>query len=252
MPAELTARFGGITLHGTSVAARATAFAVPELGVTLDLGRLSPMLAAQPVVLLSHGHLDHLAAVLAYLNLRARFHAAVPPRVVVPSEIAADLRRALEAMPGMESVRKRFSLEEVVREASAGDVVELPGGIARAFACDHSVPTLGWRLFRAGGERAVVSYAADGSTGPFVSAPELLDAEVAVVECSFAGRNRRIAARLAKHAHLLDWVVLAPRLTCDVLVLAHLPELPREEFARLLEPLAAALPPGTRAVAWTR
>jgi len=57
-PSELELRVAGLTLRGTSVAARATAFAIPEFGVALDVGRMSPTIAAQPVVLLSHGHLS--------------------------------------------------------------------------------------------------------------------------------------------------------------------------------------------------
>jgi ribonuclease BN (tRNA processing enzyme) len=95
----------------------------------------------------------------------------------------------------------------------------------------------------------VLVYAADGSTEPFVAEPGLLDAEVAVVECTFLERNRKVAARLAKHAHLSDWVALAPKLCCDHLVLAHLPPMPAAENATLLAPLAERLP--GRLVAWS-
>ena len=98
---DLELRLGDMTVRGTSVAARATAFAVPTLGVALDVGRMSPTMAEQPVVLLSHGHLDHLSGVLAYLNVRARFHAGEPTRLVAPEPVAAALRQALAVMPGM-------------------------------------------------------------------------------------------------------------------------------------------------------
>jgi ribonuclease Z len=246
---ELEMRLGDLTVHGASLAARATAFAVPELGVALDLGRLTPRLAAQPVVLLSHGHLDHLSAVLAYLNLRARFHREEPPRLYAPETVAEPLQAALALMPGMESVRKRLVLDELIRVAEPGVAVPLGQGSATPFALDHSVPTLGWALRREGRERPALVYCADSTTVPFAAAPELLDADVAIVECTFVEPNRRIAARLSKHAHLLDWVELAPRLDCDMLVLAHLPVVGRDDLARLLVPLAAAL--RARLVAWT-
>ncbi len=247
-PVELEVELAGVTLRGVSVAARATAFAVPELGATLDIGRMSPSLAAQPVVLLSHGHLDHLSGVLAYLNVRARFHPETAPLLAAPREVAEPLRQALAVMPGMESVRKRVRLADVIRGVTAGEAVELPGGRAVAFAVDHSVPTLGWRLLRGRERRPLLVYAADSTIDPFRADPALLDARAAVVECTFAGRNRRIAARLARHAHLSDWVELAPRLTCDTLVLAHLPELPAAELAALAEPLAEVF--GGRLVLW--
>jgi ribonuclease Z len=240
-PSELELRLDGLTLTGTSVAARATAFAVPELGVALDVGRMSPAIAAQPVVLLSHGHLDHLSGVLAYLNVRARFHAGETTRLCAPAEVAGPLREALTLMPGMESVRKRMRLEETIIGVAPDEPVEVPGGTAVPFAVDHRVPTLGWALRRRRRRRPDLVYGSDGSTRPFAADPTLLDARVAIVECTFIERNRKVAARLAKHAHLSDWVALAPQLTCDYLVLAHLPSMPGGELATLLTPLAGAL-----------
>jgi ribonuclease Z len=240
-PPELEARLGAVTLRGTSVAARATAFAVPELGVCLDIGRLTEALVAQPVVLLSHGHLDHLSGILAYLNVRARFHPGAPPRVVAPAGVAAALRAALAVMPGMESVRKRVSLGEAIVPAVPGDTVELPGGSATAFAADHGTEALGWTLRLAGRDRPALAFAGDGSVEPFRADPRLLDADAAVVECTFVEPNRRIAARMARHAHVLDWIEVAPALPCDRLVLAHVPMLPASDLESLTATLAAAL-----------
>lgn len=237
-PRELEISLEGVTLRGTSVAARATALVVPELGVALDLGRLTPAVAAQPVVLVSHTHLDHFSAVLAYLNLRARFWSDDPPRLAVPAEVAEPLREALRLFPGVESVRKRLDVDAAIVGVGEGDRVGLPGGWAEALAADHGRPALGWRLFRSGGERPALVFAGDGTTAPFLTHPELLDGGVAVVECTFVEDNRRIAARLARHAHLKDWVELAPHLACDTLVLAHLPELGWEELERAVRPLA--------------
>jgi len=245
---ELEFSVAGLTLRGTSVAARATAFAVREFGVALDVGRMSPAIAAQPVVLLSHGHLDHLSGVLAYLNVRARFHKGEPTRLVVPESVAGPLEKALALMPGMESVRKRLRLADTIVGVRAGERVELPGGTATAFAMDHGIETLGWALRQPRKRRPALVYAADGSTGPFVADPSLLDATVAIAECTFVERNRKVAARLAKHAHLSDWVALAPKLRCDHLVLAHLPPMPAREISLLVAPLAARLP--GRLVAW--
>jgi ribonuclease BN (tRNA processing enzyme) len=141
----------------------------------------------------------------------------------------------------MESVRKRVRLDEVILAVEPGVPVPLAAGTATPFAAEHSVPTLGWALRRAGEARPVLVFAGDGGTAPFVAEPGLLDAAVAVVECTFVEKNRVIAARLAEHAHLSDWLELAPRLACDVLVLSHLPPLPANELRALTRPLAAAL-----------
>jgi ribonuclease BN (tRNA processing enzyme) len=248
LPSELALRVGGVTLRGTSIGARATAFAVPELGVALDVGRMSPAIAAQPVVLLSHAHLDHLSGVLAYLNVRARFYTGEPTRLVVPEPVAAPLRQALKVLPGMESVRKRLDLDAAICAVGAGERVALPSGSATPFEVDHGVPALGWALRRASEARPVLVYAADGLPARFKREPELLDARAAVVECSFLDANRRIAAQLSKHAHVKDWIELAPVLRADTLVLAHLPETSAAAVAARVAPLVDAC--AGRVVVW--
>lgn len=238
---ELEMSLGGLTLWGASLAARATAFAVPELDVALDLGRLSPATAERSTVLLSHGHLDHLSGVLAYLNLRARFHAGEPTRLLGPPSVVEPLRQALAVMPGMESVRKRMRLDEVLQGVPPGQRVPLSHGEAVPFEVDHGVPGLGWRLFRSDAGRAVLVYGGDTATTVFERDPDVLDASVALVECTFVEPNRRVAAHLSGHAHVLDWLELAPRLSCDYLVLMHLPALPWSELVELTAPLAAAV-----------
>ena len=246
---ELDMSLGGITLWGASVAARATAFAVPELDVALDLGRLSPATAERSVVLLTHGHLDHLSGVLAYLNLRARFHAGEPTHLFGPPSVVDPLRQALAVMPGLESVRKRMRLDEVLLPAQPGQRVPLPRGWAVAFELDHGVPGLGWRVFQPEAQRPALVYGGDSATTVYERDLDLLDATIALVECTFVEPNRRVAARLSGHAHVLDWLELAPRLRCDHLVLAHLPALPWVELVALTAPLAEVLP--GRLVLWT-
>lgn len=245
---ELELSLGGITLLGASVAARATAFAVPELDVALDVGRLTPALAERSVVLLTHGHLDHLAGVLAYFNVRARLHPGEPTRVLGPPEVVGPLRQALAFMPGMESVRRRMQLDEVVQPACPEQRVPLAHGQAVPFELDHGVPGLGWRLFRPGAPRPLLVYGGDSATTVYERDPGLLDADIALVECTFVEPNRRVAARLSGHAHILDWLELAPRLSADYLVLAHLPALPWQELVGHTAPLAAAFP--GRLVLW--
>ncbi|MCS7182442.1 MAG: MBL fold metallo-hydrolase [Thermoanaerobaculum sp.] len=244
-PAELVLQLGEFYLVGTSIAARATAFALPRLGLAVDVGRLTPTLAAQPTLLITHAHLDHTAGLLAYLNLRARANEA-PCTVWVPAPIRGALVEALRHFPGMESVHKRMDLQEVIRPAQEDLPFTLPDGtVVQAFAVEHGIPTLGWAVTPAGGKRPLVVFAADGDPRWFQQRPQLLEAQVAVVECTYVGENRRLAARLSLHAHLLDWVELAPQLPCEVLVLAHLPEgpIPRRQWE-----LLAQVFPGTLVV----
>lgn len=224
LPAELELPRGQLTLVGTSVAAQATAFALPKLGVAVDIGRLTPTLAQQPTLLLTHAHLDHSAGLLAYLNFRARFYQDQPTTVCVPAPIQKDLLEALRLFPGMASVAKRLPLAEVIRPVEDGQEIIVEAFRVRAFAVKHSVPTLGYSLSKFGQDSPEVVFASDGDPRFFSSRPHLLQGQMAVVECSFLGENRRVAARMAEHAHILDWLELAPLLPVEVLILSHLPK----------------------------
>ena len=90
-----------------------------------------------------------------------------------------------------------------------------------------------------------MSFAGDGTVEPFRNDPALLDAEIAVVDCSFIDPGTRVAARLGGHGHLADWMELLPEINCDHLVLAHLP--PGTTGEAILERLPEDLP-GTATV----
>ena len=248
MLAELEYSRPGLTVRGVSIAARATSFVIPEFDVVLDVGRLGPATAAHGTVLLSHGHLDHTAGILAWLNLRARFHPRDATRVIGPAAVIDPMRQALAVMPGMESVRKRFDLAAALIGVEPGTIVPVDGGEAEPFAVDHGPAAFGWTLRRTGQVRAALVYAADGTVAPFRADPALLDAEVAIVECTFVEANRRVAAVLSGHAHIADWLELAPVLTCDTLILAHLPLLPAATLAVAMAPLVATF--GGELVLW--
>ena len=247
--ATLVLRVAGHDLVGTSVAALATAFVVNRFRTAVDMGRCSAALAAQETVLLTHCHSDHVAGLVAWLSAHTRRFAGSPTRIVVPGERRDSLLRALEIWPELDGVRRRVNLEEVVVPAAVGDVVALAGGgTARAFGIHHSVPSLGWAVSENDNRRPTFAFAGDGTVLPFENDPSILDAEVAVVDCSFVDSGTRVAARLGGHGHIQDWIGLSPRLPCDLLVLAHLtPEATSEQMLVHLEKMA---PNGPTVVPW--
>ncbi len=155
----------------------------------------------------------------------------------------------LDADPDLDGVRRRVDLDEAMVSASPGTVVQLVEGVsARAFAVRHNTAALGWALSNGGSPRPAVVFAGDGTVEPFRADPSLLDAEVAVVDCSFVDTGTRVAARLGGHGHLMDWIELLPELSCDALVLAHLP--PETTADSILERLPEELPGRATVVPW--
>jgi ribonuclease BN (tRNA processing enzyme) len=245
---ELRYAFRGLELVGVSVSALATAFAVDAFRTAVDIGRCSALLAAQETVLLTHCHSDHVAGLVAWLSAHTRRHEGSPTRVVVPAERLRPLLEALRVWPDLDGVRRRVDLDRALIPAQEAQLVELAeGGWARSFAVRHSVPALGWAIGGRDDRRPCFVFAGDGTVEPFQDDPSLLDASVAVVDCSFIDPGTRVAARLGGHGHLADWIELLPILPCDVLVLSHLPAgVTVEEVQRRIGPVES----GTTIVPW--
>ncbi len=210
-------------MSGVSLGALATAFAIDRWKVAVDMGRCSALLAAQETVLLTHCHSDHVAGLLAWLSSRTRPEWQGRARIVVPARRRDELVAALSSWPDLDRVRRLLPLERVITGAEPGDRVELAGGWARAFRTHHSVPSLGWQLGPAAEQRPRLVVTGDTTVQPFAADAGLLDAAVAVVDCSMVRPGARLLARLSGHSHLRDWLELLPGLPCDHLVLAHLP-----------------------------
>ncbi len=237
------------TVEGVSVAALATAFAIDRFKTAVDMGRCSAGLAAQETVLLTHCHSDHVAGLLAWLSAHTRRHRGRPTRIVAPLERQPELLAALEIWPDLDGVRRRVDLSEALLGASPGDTIELAGGgAATAFAVRHNTAALGWAITEEGGTRPAMVFAGDGTVEPFREDLALLDADLAVVDCSFVDPGTRVAARLGGHGHITDWIELLPELRCDTLVLAHLP--PEATAESILERLPDDLPGTATVVPW--
>jgi len=246
---ELKLDTAGAAFAGVSIAALATAFAIDGFKTAIDMGRCSALLAAQETVLLTHCHSDHVAGLIAWLSAHTRRHRGCPTRIVVPEGRRAALLAALEIWPDLDGVRRRVDLDEAMVSASPGTTIELAGsGSARAFEVRHNTASLGWALSNGSDRRPVMVFAGDGTIEPFRDDPDLLDADVAVVDCSFIDPGTRVAARLGGHGHIMDWIELLPELSCDALVLAHLP--PETTAESFLERLPEKLPGTATVVPW--
>jgi ribonuclease BN (tRNA processing enzyme) len=239
---------GELEVVGTSIGALATAFAVPELRLAIDMGRCSPILAAQDTVLLTHCHSDHTAGLVAWLSAHTRRHRGRTTRIAVPTERRSALLEALRHWPDLDGVRRRVDLEKVLVGVNEGDRIELDGGaFAIAIAARHTTAAVGWALHLDAVERPRLVFGGDSAPELYADHPEILDAGAAVVDCTFVDSGTRLASRLSGHGHLTDWVELCSRLPCDELVLAHLP--PDADSQSIADTFASS-PTRPRLAAW--
>ena len=265
----LDTSWGTLTVAGGSRAGEGTVILLPQLRLALEGGRPHRALAPMNTLLVSHGHMDHLGG-LGYWASQRYLNSMGPGTVLAPAAIADQVRGLLETFAGLEGGRP---YDVTVVPVADGDLRTLRPDVELAFfATDHWVPTLGCRVIwrtqrllaslagltgdeiasrrRAGlpvtDERRVnlLAYCADSGPGLFASAPEVLAAEVLLVECSFYRTGDRDRAVRFGHMHLEDLLAVADRLACRHLVLLHASRRQRlREVDRILdEQLRSQLP----------
>ena len=265
-----TVTAGPFTVRGVSVGGVYTSLQVPELGLIFDAGASPRSFGGTDLLLLSHGHADHVGALPALLGIRALHGKTKPPRVFMPAEIVGDLLAALEAL----SKLQRFPLAIEAIGMSPGDEVALTGDLrVRAVRTFHPVPSLGYLVVRRVGrlrpelaglpgpelaarrrageditifeERLELGYATDTLVSVLDHSPELLRCRVLIMECTFLDDRKSLeAARAGCHVHLDELVERAGAFANEHVVLMHFSQLYRpDEVARILD---ARVPPELR------
>ncbi len=241
----LSTSWGDILLKGGSRAGEGTLLVLPQFRLALDIGRPHRILPPVTTACLSHGHVDHLGG-LAYWAGQRFLHSMGPAILCVPESIVDDISELMAIHARLEGGKP---YDTVFKSVSDGAIHPLRKDFnLEFFTTDHWVPTLGSRLHwtrrrllpsLAGAEPAelaelrksgtpitsdvvtpLLAYGAD--TGPGLFADDrALDAEILLLECSFWKDGDLERARTYGHLHISDLVELAPRLSCQHLVLLH-------------------------------
>jgi ribonuclease Z len=257
-----TVTAGPYTVRGISVGGVYTSLAVPELGIVFDAGASPRSAGGIDTILLSHGHADHVGALPALLGIRGLVGKTKPPRVVMPVEIVEDLTAALAALSRLQ----RFPLEIEAIGMSPGETLALRTDThVRAVRTFHPVPSLGYLIVRrvaklkselfgltgpeiaakrrAGEEindieeRIELAYATDTLVSVLDHSPELLDAKVLIMECTFLDERKSLeAARAGCHIHLDEIIERAELFENEHIVMMHFSQIYRpDEIAGILD-----------------
>ena len=245
-------------VQGVSVAGEATTVQVPELGICFDVGEALPATLASPVVAISHGHIDHVAALASYVMQRGR-QGRGGSTVVCHKQIVEPVHQVIEAWTRLEGGEPTYKLVGLEHEQT----MRLTGNLVlRAFETQHTVPSLGFivaertkRLKRAyrhlpherleelqnegvaimeRRDKPLVCYVGDTDWGPHFQRGDVQAAKLLIVECSFLKAAHRGYARQGKHLHLDHIVSLLELVQAEAVVLTHLPRQMEMEQARRL------------------
>src|SRR3954466_7987597 len=116
----LSCTHAGLTVEGYSRAAVQSYWRIPELKIGFDLGGQPWDFMGSPTWLVSHTHLDHVAALPVYVA-RRRMMKMEPPTIYLPAEGVEDIRRLLLVFQRLDRGRMVCTLNGV----KAGDEIPL-------------------------------------------------------------------------------------------------------------------------------
>jgi len=256
----------GIAIEGVSIAGRESFYKLPGFRTLLEFGRAPEDTVSYATICLTHGHLDH-AAGLAHHASRRRLERLPAARVFAPEEAVPDLEAWLAFSQRLENVDYGLHLTPVrpgrsVMLRNDLELKVLPGR--------HRVPTVGYLFseikrklkdeflglpgeeiaaMRSKGvevtrreEAPLLAYPGDCGPAIFEAAPELFQARVLLIECSFLSPEDLDRARDYEHLHLQDFLERAALFQNETIVLTHLSQRYRiEEIREALRGLPATL-----------
>jgi ribonuclease Z len=242
----LSHHHAGLTIEGYSRAAVQTYWRIPELKIGFDLGAQPWDFMGTPTWLMTHTHLDHVAALPVYVA-RRRMMKMEPPTLYVPAEAVEDIRRLLLVMQRLDRGRMICTLNGL----RPGDEIELSRELViSAFATTHTIPSLGYvvwdrrfklkeeyhgltgeqiRDLRLGGAAVtrevrtpLLAYTGDTSPAGLDNYPPVYEAKILITEVSFIRpSHRREKIHKFGHMHLDDVVERADRFQNELIIFSH-------------------------------
>jgi ribonuclease Z len=236
----------GLTIEGYSRAAVQSYWRIPELKLGFDMGGSPWSFMGTNTFFISHGHLDHMAALPVFVA-RRRMMKMEPPTIYVPAEIHDQVWKMLNAWRQLDRGRMICNLVP----ASPGDEFELSRErVVTVFDTEHTVPSVGyvvwdrrWKLKdelvgtdedeirrrRLGGEEVtrevrvpLVCYCGDTAPGGLDNYEPVYQSRVLITEMTFYRPDHR-KEKIHKfgHTHLDDIIERAERFENELIILAH-------------------------------
>jgi ribonuclease Z len=242
----LSCKHAGLTIEGYSRAAVQTYWRIPELKIGFDLGAQPWDFMGTPTWLVTHTHLDHVAALPVYIA-RRRMMKMEPPTLYLPAEAIEDIRRLLLVMQRLDRGRMVCHLNGI----RPGDEIELSREyVISVFGTRHTIPSVGYLVwerkkklreeyFNLPGERIrdlrlggvevtrevrtpLLAYTGDTSPAGLDNFEPAFQAKILITELSFIRPNhRREKIHKFGHMHLDDLLERADRFKNELIICSH-------------------------------
>src|SRR5436305_3794492 len=139
----LSCQHAGLTIEGYSRAAVQSYWRIPELKVGFDLGAQPWDFMGTATWMVTHSHLDHIAALPVYVA-RRRMMKMEPPTIYLPEQAVDDVRRLLLVFQRLDRGRMVCNLEGV----TPGQEIALSREhVVTVFATKHTIPSVGYLVW---------------------------------------------------------------------------------------------------------
>src|SRR6059036_3359384 len=136
----LSCQHAGLTIEGYSRAAVQSYWRIAELKIGFDLGAQPWDFMGTPTWLVTHTHLDHIAALPVYVA-RRRMMKMEPPTIYLPEATIEPIEKILKLFTRLD----RGRLPCRMLPARPGDEIELSREhVVTVSATRHTVPSLGF------------------------------------------------------------------------------------------------------------
>lgn len=233
------------TLVGYSVAGEESIIIVPELDCCFDIGKCPREALTVNHVLLSHGHMDHVAG-LPYYFAQRDFQGIENGVAVVPAALVDPIHELMRAWGKVEGHTPPYEL--VGLEANR-DYEIRRGLVVRAFPTRHVAGSLGFavidvrqklkpkyagytgtqivQLKKEGVEVTdrvefpLVAYLGDTAPANYCDLPYVAGAKALLLECTFFDPEHTPRARAGKHLHVSDLPQVLEGVNCEHIILIH-------------------------------
>lgn len=246
--------FENLRVLGSSLAGEETFLVLPEMNLAFDVGRAPRELIAAEHLFLTHGHMDH-AAALAYYCSQREFIDNAPANVWMPEPLVEPVRRLLRAWAEIDGHEPPANLHAALPNV---DVPLRRDLVVRPFAVNHPsrrrdrqlVHSLGYCAIevrmklrpeyeglsgpqiveaKKRGEEVTrrveapqVCFCGDTAPGEFLQLDFVRRSRILLLECTFLNADHRDRARAGGHFHVDDLREVLPRLENERIVLTHL------------------------------
>jgi ribonuclease Z len=224
-------KLGAYTVDGYSRAAVQSYWRIHELKIGFDAGAHPWDYMALPRIFITHGHLDHIAALPVYIA-RRRMMKMEKPTIYMPEEIVATVDAMLKTFTRLDRGRLPCELVGLAPNQEVELTREL---IVTTSATKHTVPSLGYIVWdrrhklkqefthlsgpeirdlkQTGVEITheiripLVAYTGDTSPAGLDNCPDMYRAEILITEMTFLAPQHR-KEKIHKHGHMhLDDIV---------------------------------------------